>query len=184
MSESTFLKRFLGLATAVLILSLFGYGGYILYPRFDLKSAAASGLLPLAVMAGVASLFSPCSFPLLLTLLAGESSGNGRLLRSVGAFSIGAALFLLLTGLALALGAGGWIARFTFTSAAGRTLRLLVGLALIGFGVWQLQGRSLNVGWLNQALQPLWYKQTKLRHQKSTLSYGLYGFGYILAGFG
>ena len=121
---------------------------------------------------------------MLLTLLAGESSGNGRLLRSVGAFSIGAALFLLLTGLALALGAGGWIARFTFTSAAGRTLRLLVGLALIGFGVWQLQGRSLNVGWLNQALQPLWYKQTKLRHQKSTLSYGLYGFGYILAGFG
>ncbi len=184
MSESIFLKRFLGLATAVLLLSLVGYIGYSTYPRFDLNPVTASGLLPLAMMAGVASLFSPCSFPLLLTLLAGESSANGRLLRSAGAFAIGAALFLLLTGLALALGAGSWVARITFTSVAGRTLRLVVGLALISFGLWQLQGRSLNVGWLNQALQPLWHKQTDLRRQKTTLSYGLYGFGYILAGFG
>lgn len=184
MSGLRLMKRYIWLAAAVFLLSLFGYIGYIMYPRFALNSVTASGLLPLAIMAGVASLFSPCSFPLLLTLLARESSADGRLLRSAGAFAIGAALFLLLTGLALVLGAGSWIAGVTFTSNAGRALRLLVGLVLVCFGLWQLQGRSLNIGWLNQALQPLWHKQSQLRHQRTTLSYGLYGFGYILAGFG
>ncbi|MFZ1398198.1 MAG: hypothetical protein WAS33_14940 [Candidatus Promineifilaceae bacterium] len=184
MSELRLIKRYLWLATAVLLLALFGYIGFITYPRFALNQMTVSGLLPLAIMAGIASLFSPCSFPLLLTLLAREASADGRLLRSTAAFTIGAVLFLLLTGLTMALGAGSWIAGVTFTSAAGRTLRVLVGLVLISFGLWQLQRRSLNVGWLNQALQPLWRKQTKLRRQQTTLSYGLYGFGYILAGFG
>ena len=184
MNDFTYIKRFIWLATAVLLLSLFGYGGYVLYPRFDLNSAAASGLLPLAVMAGAASLFSPCSFPLLLTLLARESSQNGRLLRSAAAFAIGAVLFLLLTGLALTMGAGSWITRFTFPSTAGRSLRLLVGLVLIGFGIRQIGGKSLNIGWLNLAMQPLWHKQAQLRRRQTILSYGLYGFGYILAGFG
>lgn len=178
------MKRYVGLTIAVLLLSFLGYIGFITYPRFALNSVTASGLLPLAIMAGVASLFSPCSFPLLLTLLAREASADGRLLRSTAAFTIGAVLFLLLTGLALALGAGSWIAGFTFTSLAGRILRLLVGLILIGFGIWQFGGKSLNVGWLNQTLQPLWHKQAQLRRQQTTLSYGLYGFGYILAGFG
>ena len=184
MNEATLVKRYFWLATAVLLISLFGYGGFALYPRLDLNSAAASGLLLLAVMAGIASLFSPCSFPLLLTLLARETSANGRLLRSAGAFALGAALVLTLIGLAIAAGTGNWIASVTFTSPLGRILRLLVGLALIGFGTFQIQGKSLNVGWLNRLLQPLWRKQALLRRQQTTLSYGLYGFGYILAGFG
>lgn len=184
MSDLTLMKRYFWLATAVLILSLLGYLGYLAYPRFALSGVATSSLLLLAMMAGVASLFSPCSFPLLLTLLARESLANGRLLKSTGAFTVGAVLFLLLAGLALALGAGGWIAKVTFTSIAGRALRLFVGLVLIGFGMWQLRGQSLNIGWINRMLQPLWHKQAQLRRQQTTLSYGLYGFGYILAGFG
>ena len=184
MNDVTFVKRYFWLATAVLLLSLFGYGGYGLYPRLDLNGAATSGLLLLAVMAGIASLFSPCSFPLLLTLLARESSANSRLLRSAGAFAVGAALFLTLTGLAIAAGTGSLIASVTFTSPLGRILRLLVGLVLIGFGAWQIQGKLLNVGWLNRLLQPLWRKQAQLRRRQNSLSYGLYGFGYILAGFG
>jgi hypothetical protein len=93
-------------------------------------------------------------------------------------------LFLLLTGLVLALGAGEWIASFTFTSTTGRLLRLVVGLVLIGFGLWQVGGKSLTFPWLNRALQPLWAKQTQLRRRQTMVSYGLYGFGYTLAGFG
>ncbi|MDT8305317.1 MAG: hypothetical protein RRC07_05225, partial [Anaerolineae bacterium] len=61
---------FLGLVIAVLLLALAGYAGYVLYPRFALPAASGAGLLLLAAAAGLASFFSPCSFPLLATLLA------------------------------------------------------------------------------------------------------------------
>lgn len=117
-------------------------------------------------------------------LLARESSTRGHLLRSVGSFTVGVVLFLLLIGLALAFGAGRWIAGVTFTSSAGRTLRLVVGFVLISFGWWQVRGKSLNMRWLNRLLQPLWRKQAELRRRQTMLGYGLYGFSYILAGFG
>jgi cytochrome c biogenesis protein CcdA len=175
---------YLLLALGVLLLAAAGYTGYVLYPRFGLPPVAGVGLLALAAAAGIASLFSPCSFPLLMTLLAREAAERGRLIRSAVAFTAGMALFLLLTGLALALGAGEWISAVTFTSTAGRLLRLVVGLVLIGFGLWQVQGKSLTFLWLNRALQPLWTKQAQLRRRQTTVSYGLYGFGYTLAGFG
>ena len=176
-------KRFIWLAIAVLLLSLIGYLGYVVYPRFSLP-AVGTGFIVLAVMAGLASLFSPCSFPLLLTILSREASSNGRLIRASVAFTVGMALFLLLTGVALSLGAGQWISAVTFTSTSGRLLRLGVGVVLISFGFWQVQGKSLTFSWLNRALAPLWNKQAQLRRQRSTISYGLYGFGYTLAGFG
>ncbi len=183
MKDWSLTKRYLWLVVMVLMLSLIGYLGYMVYPRFNL-SAADTTLLLLAVTAGLASLFSPCSFPLLLTLLVREAKPDGRLLRSATAFITGMTLFLVLVGLALALGAGEWISAVTFTSVGGRILRLFVGLALIGFGLWQVQGKSLNFSWLNQILEPLWTKQAQLHRRQTTVSYGLYGFGYILAGFG
>jgi len=180
---------YLLLALGVLLLTAAGYAGYVLYPRFDLPSATGVGLLALAAAAGIASLFSPCSFPLLMTLLAREATGdNGRsstpLIRFAGAFATGAALFLLLSGAALALGAAPLFARVTFTSNAGRILRAVVGVTLIGFGLWQIRGKSLNFGWLDTLLQPLWHAQVRLRRQRSAVGITLYGFGYILAGFG
>lgn len=52
------------------ILSLTGYSGYVIYPRFDLLAVADIGLLTLAIGAGIASFFTLCSFPLLTALLA------------------------------------------------------------------------------------------------------------------
>ena len=183
MKDWSLAKRYLWLVVMVLLLSLVGYLIYVVYPRFNL-SAANTGLLLLAVTAGLASLFSPCSFPLLLTLLFLEAKPDGRLLRSATAFITGMTLFLVLVGMALALGAGDWISAVTFTSVAGRLLRLFVGLVLIGFGLWQVRGKSLSFSWLNRILEPLWTNQAQLRRRRTTLSYGLYGFGYILAGFG
>jgi cytochrome c biogenesis protein CcdA len=185
-ASKVYVYRYLMLSGAVLLLALAGYSTYALYPRFALTTTAGSGLPLLATAAGLASLFSPCSFPLLVTLLARETDGQSRgtLYRSATAFTVGVMFFLLLLGAAIGLGAGALITRFTFSSPAGRGLRLLVGLSLISFGFWQLRGRSLNVAWLNRALQPLWDRQFRLRQRKTTLSYGLYGFGYVLAGFG
>lgn len=178
-------NRYLLLAATVLLLAFFGYISFLLYPYLSLPTAG-NGLILLAVTAGLASLFSPCSFPLLVTLLAKEAEGRSfrRLLRQALAFTAGMTLFLLLVGAGLALGASPIFARFTFASMPGRMLRLATGLVLIGFGVWQVRARSLNFGWFNRILQPLWQAQTRMRRRKSTLSHGLYGFGYILAGFG
>jgi cytochrome c biogenesis protein CcdA len=178
--------RYLILIGVVLLLAFTGYAAFALYPRFALPTSAGSGLLLLAIMAGLASLFSPCSFPLLITLLAREASTQSRrsLFRIALAFTMGVMLFLIMTGTILALGAGQLISKFTFTSTAGRFLRLVVGFILIGFGLWQIRGRSLNFVWLTRLLQPLWRTQSKLQRQKTTWSFGLYGFGYILAGFG
>ena len=182
---------YLILTIGVTALALAGYRVFVAYPQAPLPTAAGFGLLLLATMAGFASLFSPCSFPLLLTLLsreAGDSTGNrrswSRLIRFALIFSVGAATFLLLTGAALAVGAAPLMARITFASPAGRLLRLFAGSALIAFGLWQWQGRSLNAGLLNTLLQPLWRAEAKLRRQRPTTRVGLYGFGYILAGFG
>lgn len=175
------------LLLGVILLAVGGYGGYVLYPRFDLPAATGIGLLALAATAGIASLFSPCSFPLLMTLLAREAEGNGRatrIFRFAGVFALGASLFLLLIGAAITLGAAPLFARVTFTSTAGRILRAVVGLVLIAFGLWQVRGESLNIGWLHELLQPLWQAQARLRRERSPLGVGLYGFGYVLAGFG
>lgn len=182
---------YLLLSIGVTMFALAGYRVFIAFPQAPLPAAAGFGFLVLAAMAGFASLFSPCSFPLLLTLLSreaddpeGDKGSRHRLLRFALIFSVGAAIFLLLTGAAMAIGAAPIMARFTFASPAGRLLRLFTGLVLIGFGWWQFQGRSFNAGWLNSLLQPLWQAEARLRHRRSSLHIGLYGFGYILAGFG
>lgn len=184
--QDRYVRRYLALIGAVMLLALIGYSAYALYPRFALDVTVGSSLLLLAIAAGLASLFSPCSFPLLVTLLAREadSQASRKSLRAAAAFTAGITLFLLLLGIAIGLGAGTLITRFTFTSLAGRGLRLVVGLVLVGFGFWQIRGRSLNASWLNWVLQPIWDRQFRLRQNKTTLSYGLYGFGYVLAGFG
>ena len=75
-SANVYARRYLALIGAVVLLALIGYVSYALYPRFALPPAAGAGLLLLASAAGLASLFSPCSFPLLVTLLAREMDGR------------------------------------------------------------------------------------------------------------
>lgn len=182
-------SKYLVLVVGLMLLALTGYAGYVWYPRFNLPAATGLSLLALAALAGVASLFSPCSFPLLMTLMARQATEeNGRssrrLLRFSAVFAAGAALFLLLSGAALTLGAAPLFGRVTFTSNAGRILRAVAGTVLIGFGLWQARGNSLSISWLNERLQPLWRAQARLRRERSTAGVALYGFGYILAGFG
>jgi cytochrome c biogenesis protein CcdA len=183
--------KYLILLVGVFIVALAGYGGFVLYSRISSSGSAGAGLLILAIMAGTASLFSPCSFPLLLTLLAREAGGQGeigisrmRMLRPAFIFSLGVTTFLLLLGALLALGAAPLLSSVTFASPAGRLLRGIVGSLLIGLGIWQLRGKSLSSPAINSLLQPMWAAQSRWRRQRTSMSYGLYGFGYILAGFG
>lgn len=179
------------LAAAVVVLAVAGYAGYALYPRFDLPSVSGIGLLVLAAAAGIASFFSPCSFPLLVTLLAREAgsrtdrrSSAGRAFRFATALALGATTFLLLAGVVIALGGDALFAGVTFTSTAGRTIRTGVGLLLILLGLIQLGAIPLSFHWAAKGAAPLMRAQARLRRRKPTLGFGLFGFGYLLAGFG
>ena len=184
---------YLLLATMVGMLALAGYTGYVLYPRFDLPAVTGIGLLVLAVGAGVAAFFSPCSFPLLVTLLGRESQAGAedrrlRLIRSMyfgSALALGAVVFLGLTGLGIALGASALFGDVTFTSTVGRVLRLVIGsllifLGLIQFGV--IQAAPFDP--VHRVSAPLMRRQAALRKSHPTFGFAMYGFIYILAGFG
>lgn len=182
------------LALAVATLAVTGYTGYALYPRFDLPAVSGASLLLLATAAGIAAFFSPCSFSLLLTLLAGNVDRDGdrqppsttQALVPATALALGATLFLLVTGAIISLGGDALFAGVTFTSLAGRTIRTVTGLLLILLGLIQLGTIPVPLSFdlIADAVRPLIRRQAKLRRQNATLGYGLYGFVYILAGFG
>ena len=190
MNESKRPELYWLLIAAVLLLALGGYAGYALYPRFDLPAVSGAGLLLLAATAGVASFFSPCSFPLLATLLARQvrdvERGEAwtRLLRFAAALALGATAFLVLAGGAIALGAAPLFARVTFSSMAGRILRIAVGGLLLLLGFLQVRGISPGSGAVYALARPMVEAQARLRQERPTLAFGLFGFSYILAGFG
>lgn len=173
-------------------LALAGYAGYVLYPRFDLPAAAGIGLLVLSAGAGVASFFSPCSFPLLVTLLARQTGtgssgarGGSRPLVFAAALAFGASAFLLLAGIGVALGGGALFGDVTFASPAGRIIRVIVGALLILLGLFQLNVITFHgfhaVSRLSESLSRL---QARQRRRRPVLGFTVFGFDYLLAGFG
>lgn len=182
-------NRYWALVIAAAMAGIAGYVGYVVYPRFDLPAGAGAGLLVLAASAGIASFFSPCSFPLLVTMLARPlADATGRPLRRAlayaGALSIGAVGFLTITGGALALGAGSIVDDVTFTSTTGRVLRVVVGAALVVFGLVQLHRIHVNLRRFEPRLHGVLRRQAELRRRRPLSGFVLFGFVYLLAGFG
>lgn len=182
-------------ALIVIGVSVAAYTGYQLYPRFDLPAATGMGLLALAVGAGVASFFSPCSFPLLVTLLArqvgiqegenGTKASTRRALTYASALSLGAATFLLIAGIALALGGQALFAGFTFTSPQALITRTAVGIILILLGLVQLgviSNRRFRM--VEHLAKPFRHANAKQRRNTPLRGFFVYGFGYLIAGFG
>lgn len=166
-------------------------GGYVLYPRFDLPAATGAGLFVLAAAAGTASFFSPCSFPLLVSMLArplaaglGQRRPFGRALAYAAALSVGAIGFLAVTGAVLAVGAGSLAEDVTFTSTTGRALRIVVGAAPVAFGLVQSNRISVNLRRFEPALHGLLRNQAELRRRRPLAGFVFFGFIYLLAGFG
>lgn len=181
-------RRYLLLVLAVAITAIGGYLGYQLYPRFGLPATEGVGLVALAAAAGTASFFSPCSFPLLLALLgrpatAGENHTPTprRFAASLGA---GAAAFMIAFGALIGLGGEALFAQVTFDSIVGIAIRLTVGVLLIALGLMQLEIVSGSMHAVGRRVKPLLRKQAELRREKPTLGYAVFGFGYVLAGFG
>lgn len=180
------------LALVVVLIAVTGWLGYLVYPRLGLPAVQGAALLALAAGAGIASFFSPCSFPLLATILSRDLNerGVGRdrvasALRSAAALSVGAAAFLVLVGLGIAAGAGAFFQSVGFGSAPARAIRFVVGALLIGLGL--IQSGVIPIDAFHAiavVARPLQRGQAKLRRANAAAGYVLFGFGYLLAGFG
>jgi len=178
------------LVVLILILAFIGYIGYTLYPRFNLPPATGLSLSILAVSAAIASFFTPCSFPLLTTLLARSvhtDQRNKSLLRALRyglALALGASAFLLLVGAGIALGGGTLFTQVTFVSAAGRILRVIVGGVLILLGIIQLGYLVFPFDKFTSVVTPIRKLQIRIRDEHPMGGFFLFGFAYILTGFG
>lgn len=183
-------SRYLVLVALVVVVAAGGFVGYVLYPRFDFPGVEGVGLLGLAAAAGVASFFSPCSFPLLVTLLARQAvadSEAGRPARPAifgASLALGAAVFMLMAGLVIALGGEALFAGVTFTSTTGITIRVVVGVLLIFLGLIQIGVVPLSMHAVSGVVQPLLKQQARLRRERPVLGFTMFGFAYVLAGFG
>ncbi len=183
--------RFVLLASGILLVGLAGFAGYVIYPRFDLPAATGIGLLLLAAGAGFASFFSPCSFPLLLTLLsreAGEASGRRPLIRRVlvfaGAFSLGAIAFLSLLAVFFGVGGRALAASLTFTSTTGIVVRITVGLVLVLLGAVQSEMLGYSFHGVERFTRPLLERQASSRRRHPVGGFAAFGFNYLLIAFG
>ncbi len=138
---------------------------------------------------GFRCFFSPCSFPILLTVVARQTAEteSGRLrsgLRFATGASLGAAAFLLSFGLALSLGGGSIADHISFTSTGGRILRVAVGVGLIVMGLVQLGRVRLSFSRLASLAAPIERRRSAADDRDRFLNHVLYGFGYLVAGFG
>ncbi len=179
------------LALATAAVALIGYLGYVFYPRFDLPAATGATLLVLAAGAGIASFFSPCSFPLLLSMLArpiaAEAEADRRFRKaaaSAAALSLGASVFMVAVGLAIAAGASTYFDDVTFTSTAGIAIRIVVGSLLITLGLIQLNVLPISFRRFEPATHGYLRRQAQIRRRRPLVGFTLFGFGYLLAGFG
>src|SRR5665811_1754448 len=107
-----------------------------------------------------------------------------RALRYASALALGAALFMLLAGIVIAVGGSALFAGITFTSTAGITIRTVIGLLLIVLGVIQLGLIPVSFHGAEGITTPLLRRQARLRKEHPLLAFGLFGFTYVLAGFG
>jgi cytochrome c-type biogenesis protein len=187
--------RYGGLVAATVAFGVAGYGAYLLYPRFDLPLVDAVGLAVLALAAGVAAFFSPCSFPLLATLLVRETRGGGnsadsrrivlgRALTYAAALAVGTAVFLTLVASVIAAGGQALVESVTFTSPAGRIIRLGIGALLIVLGLIQLGAVRFPFHRVAALAQPLLRSQAATRRRWRVAGFVIFGFGYLVAGFG
>lgn len=176
---------FIALLAVLIAIAIAGYIGFLAFA----KNVAALDTLPLiivAVFAGLATFFSPCSFGLLpayLSLYAKGRRTQGHIFRNGIAASAGLISFNIILGVILAfigLGIGS-----AFSVAAGGqlsgitlTIRATVGGILFILGVLQFFHISVQ-GRLFKSVS-----QKFVSGKKGSANYFLYGFGYNLGNVG
>ena len=176
--------------TSVMVVALAGYGGFRLAARLDLGAGAGAGVVALAVITGFAVFFSPCSFPLLVAMLAGpDRSAQASERRRDGltaalAMGAGAAMFLLAVGVVVGLAGEAVVQSVSFSTTPGRILRSAVAAVVIVAGLTQLGLVQLPFWRVTRFAQPIEQRRVNIASRHQHAAQVLYGFGFVVAGFG
>ena len=175
--------RFAAGASGLVVVGVAGYLGFVAFVGSDRNVSA--GVLALAAGTGFAAFFSPCSFPLLLTFLTRRNSNApGAALMSALRVASGAALLLAAVAVAIALGGSALAGVVEFDSSTGRLFRASVGLILVVFGLRQARLWGVRMRWLDRVAGASARVLDPARVTNPARSDVVYGFGYLLAGFG
>ena len=187
--------RYLLLILLLLAIIGAGYLGFWEFASTIMPKMPEYNLWALAIIAGIASFFSPCAFPLLPSYLAfyGSASGrDGQTAESSPALSLGLAAaagvitFVLILGGAIALLGSGFGKAVSMTDPNPNQgvlwFRGIVGGLLIVLGIAQWFGVNLKPGWADALAWRTRPQRDSARGGALTLY--LYGFGYTAAGIG
>ncbi len=188
-------RPLLGLAGALLAVSLIILLGYVTFVFFVASFAPTAGALSLlifAAVAGVATFFNPCAFPLLPGYLAHQvkvapeeqRKGLGPLLYGGSIAALGLSPFNLILGGVLAFLGVAFLGSLALAgpepNLAVRVFRGVVGGLLIALGVSHVIGRGLSFGFLEGIGQRFRFFQGT----SPTKELYAYGFGYNAVGIG
>lgn len=175
--------RFAATAVGVVVIGVAGYVGFVAFVGSDRDVAA--GVMVLAAGTGFAAFFSPCSFPLLLTFLTRRSGDSpGAALLSALRVAAGAVLLLATVASVMTVGGAALGGVVEFDTTTGRLFRLGIGLLLVLFGLRQARLLGLKLRWLDAmaGLSARLFDPGRVSHPARRDV--VYGFGYLLAGFG
>ena len=168
----------------LIILAITGYMGFLAFAQ----NMAALGALPLvivAIFAGLATFFSPCSFGLLpayLSLYANGKRTQGAIrngiLASAGLVTFNIILGVILAFIGLGIGSAFSIASGGQLAGITLTIRAIIGGILVVLGVMQFFHISIQ-GKLFKGVS-----QKFASGKKGYSNYFFYGFGYNLGNVG
>lgn len=187
--------RYLLLIALLLVVIGAGYIGFWEFAATVMPQMPAYNLWALALIAGIASFFSPCAFPLLPSYLAfygRVSAPQGQIQHAGSAVGLGLSAaagvvtFMLMLGGAIGLLGAGFASAFSMTDPNPHPsvlwFRGVVSSLLILLGFAQWFNVNLKPGWVDALV---WRTRPQRESTRSgILTLYLYGFGYTAAGIG
>lgn len=168
--------RFVIVAAGVALAGLAGFTGARSLPG---AGDFSGGTLVLAAVAAFGAFFSPCSFPLLLTLLARPDSATVR-----RALRIGAGVAATFGVLAVTFVVGGLALHraVRLESGAGQVFRGAVGSLLVVLGMHQMGRLRTDASWADRVACGAGSRVAGLPER--AMGDFAYGAAYLLVGFG
>lgn len=178
--------RLAAVTLGLLLVGLAGYVGFVAFVENDAGSGWGAGVMGLAVATGFAAFFSPCSFPLLLTFLSRQSETRSRsqVLVSSLVVGLGAVSFFAVLALVLVIGGEGLARVVGFDTLTGRLFRASIGILLLFLGLRQANLIHVQLTVFDSVAGSAARRFDPSRHDNQTIRDFVYGFGYLLAGFG
>ena len=175
----------------VIIAGYLGFRVFATTPTLD-----AANLFLFAAVAGVASFFSPCAFPLLPSYFSfyqtagkhteGDRKGSGNALRFGLAAALGVITFALILGTIIAVLGTGVAQSLSISSPEAsqfvRIFRGVVGSILVTLGVVQLLGWNLKPTFVDAFA--FYTRPRRVGERGPATNLYLYGLGYNAAGMG